>query len=392
MKKKWMYSLLSAALLLTACTPSSSEEAPPPTYEKTVKVELGGQVQIEGAQDVTQVLSPFGEAVSVEGNVFTPAEVGNYRIVYADGQQQFVRVYESEAPVIKFLEDTTRLVWKDGMTVYLPEPQVTDNVDEDVDFTYTVYNDQQQEIECVNRELKVTSTGGEWYEVRYLATDSVDNWTEESIKVYVAGKYEIANFETTASLGVFSIGDGAGANGHIHTSIQTDADYIKDGIGSLRVGIEPYGSFDSSWPGISLMSQTMQYSNFNGEGENPSGFSFDFYMPKLGINGDVGRGGNCELIVTFYTRNASGAVIGSSTIVFSDEAPIDLPTHVDFNTWNHIKITKQSIIDGQESGQIDVENIDEIKFWVRAYTPAQATQCGAAEKVFYLDNMNYVKE
>ena len=212
MKRKWMYSLLSAALLLTACTPQSSEQSQAPAYEKTIKVEMGEIVAIEGEQAVSQVISPSGEKVLVESNAFTPTEVGNYRIVYEDGQQQFVRVYESQAPVIKFLEDTTRLVWKDGMTVYLPEPQVTDNVDDNVGFTYAVYNDKGKEIECNNRELKVSSTGGEWYEVKYWASDSVDNLTEASIKVYVAGKYEIANFETTASLGSFSVGDGAGTS------------------------------------------------------------------------------------------------------------------------------------------------------------------------------------
>ena len=118
MKRKWMYSLLSTALLLTACTPQSSEQSQAPAYEKTIKVEMGEIVAIEGEQAVSQVISPLGEKVLVESNVFTPTEVGNYRIVYEDGQQQFVRVYESQAPVIKFLEDTTRLVWKDGMTVY----------------------------------------------------------------------------------------------------------------------------------------------------------------------------------------------------------------------------------------------------------------------------------
>ena len=156
MKRKWMYSLLSTALLLTACAPQSSEQSQAPAYEKTIKVEMGEIVAIEGEQTVSQVISPSGEKVSVESNAFKPTEVGNYRIVYEDGQQQFVRVYESEAPVIKFLEDTTRLVWKDVMTVYLPEPQVTDNVDENVDFSYAVYNDKGIEIECINRELKVS--------------------------------------------------------------------------------------------------------------------------------------------------------------------------------------------------------------------------------------------
>ena len=390
--KKIIVFLLCLTLCFSAGCKKNGKDNDDANYYPTKILEVGAQYDLSSFSEIQSVKNSSGEAVSCQGKIFNAEKEGDYVVEFADGSFMFIKVYPSEAPKMKFLENTDALLWKDGQKIYLPDPMVSDNVDDKIELSFKAWKENSPEnlIPCDNGELQVQTETGEWYNVEYCAKDAVGNETKKVLKVYATGKYEIANFETSALVGIGQPDDGNVSNSQIHLLYNEDAKFVKDGAGSLKVAIDPYGNYTNSWPGVKYLTSKLSYRNFNGEGENPTGFYFDFYMPDIGIESPAGQGGNCEVMVSVYSRK-EGVTTGSSTIIFTDASETDNWAHIEYDTWNRLEITSDMIKNNIENGTVDIADIDEIKIWVKAFSQEQSEQCGAAQKVFYIDNFNYMK-